>query len=537
MNLLQGHILVVDDNEMNRDLLSRRLLRQGHTVVLAENGRQALAKVNEQAFDVILLDIMMPEVNGFEVLAHIKANQQLRHIPIIIISAAEDIESIVKAIELGAEDYLPKPYNTLLLKARLDACLEKKRLHDQEQARMAEMSALQQIDHELNRTLDLKRAMKVTLEWAMRQSGAEAGLMGSVDSEGMITIMAAQGYDEAVIHENSQFAAATVPIVQDVIRNQKLEIRPNTERKGLLALSQSQIAIPVCRETAVLALILLENSTPRIWSESLVNFLDRLTDHAAIAIANGQMYEAVQTANLAKTEFVSFVSHELKVPMTSIKGYAELLLMDSFGPLNEAQRKYLKTIRSNVDRMARLVSDLSDSARIEVGQLRLEMGEADIAEAIEDVVASTRGQMEEKGQVLSLEIAEDLPLVWADRTRLIQILTNLVSNANKYTPKDGHITIRAFRTETAVTPTDTPRAMIQVSVKDNGLGMTEADQANIFQKFSRSKDEEALKAPGTGLGLNITKSLVEMHNGRIWFESKFREGTTFSFVLPVLASQ
>lgn len=130
----QGTVLIVDDIETNRDLLSRRLKKQGHTIVMAENGQQALGLLQQQSVDVVLLDIMMPHMNGYEVLEHLKANPALRHIPVIMISALDDIESVVRCIELGAEDYLFKPFNPTLLKARIGACLEKKRLRDQEQA-------------------------------------------------------------------------------------------------------------------------------------------------------------------------------------------------------------------------------------------------------------------------------------------------------------------------------------------------------------------------------------------------------------------
>jgi CheY-like chemotaxis protein/class 3 adenylate cyclase len=128
----QGSILVVDDNEMNRDLLARHLERQGHTVSLAENGRQALEMVGSQAYDLVLLDIMMPEMNGYEVLQRLKSDPTLRDIPVIMISALSEMDSVVRCIEMGAEDYLPKPFNPVLLRARTDASLEKKRLRDKE---------------------------------------------------------------------------------------------------------------------------------------------------------------------------------------------------------------------------------------------------------------------------------------------------------------------------------------------------------------------------------------------------------------------
>lgn len=126
-------ILVVDDNEMNRDLLSRRLRRDGHTVEVAENGREAMEMVSAAPFDLVMLDIMMPEMNGYEVLAAMKASPTLRHIPVIMITAIDDAESVIRCIELGAEDHLPKPFNPLLLRARVGASLARKQLHDRQQ--------------------------------------------------------------------------------------------------------------------------------------------------------------------------------------------------------------------------------------------------------------------------------------------------------------------------------------------------------------------------------------------------------------------
>lgn len=132
-------ILVVDDNELNRDLLARYLNRQGHRVMTAENGAQALDKIQQHPFDLVLLDIMMPEMNGYQVLEHLKADTELRHIPVIVISAVSDLDSVVRCIELGADDYLMKPFNRVLLRARIGSSLERKRLRDQEQAYLMQL--------------------------------------------------------------------------------------------------------------------------------------------------------------------------------------------------------------------------------------------------------------------------------------------------------------------------------------------------------------------------------------------------------------
>ena len=155
---VSGHILVVDDNEMNRDMLSRRLIRQGHTVEMAVDGRQALEMITTKKFDLILLDIMMPEMNGYEVLENLKADSSMPYIPVIMISAIDELDSIVRCIELGAEDYLPKPFNRVLLKARIGASLEKKRLRDRQEA------YTRQLDIENQRKSDeLEQARKIQL--------------------------------------------------------------------------------------------------------------------------------------------------------------------------------------------------------------------------------------------------------------------------------------------------------------------------------------------------------------------------------------
>jgi DNA-binding response OmpR family regulator len=140
--LFPGHLLVVDDNETNRDMLSRRLRHQGYRVSMAEDGRRALQAVRDQPIDLVLLDVLMPEMDGYETLKQLKADASLRDIPVIMISALNEIQSVVRCIEHGAEDYLPKPFNPVLLRARIGACLEKKRLRDQEVLYLQDVSRI-----------------------------------------------------------------------------------------------------------------------------------------------------------------------------------------------------------------------------------------------------------------------------------------------------------------------------------------------------------------------------------------------------------
>ncbi len=404
-------------------------------------------------------------------------------------------------------------------------------LTDQElAARVEELSVMQRIDRELNASLEMERAMRLTLDWAMRQSNAEAGLIGMLE-EGKLRVMAQTGYGESMDKAMEQPMDLSLPALEAAVESglpQRVRSGAGVAG-GLLSSALQHVVIPIRRETSVIGLLLLESSSD---SQEDLAFLSRLTDHAAIAISNAQLYEEVQRANLAKSDFVSLVAHELKNPMTSIKGYTELLAAGAVGAVNEMQANFLNTIRSNTDRMANLVSDLNDTTKIEAGRLRLDFKSVEVNELVDEIVRSSKRQIDDKKQTIQVELPPQLPKVWGDRTRLGQVMINLVSNANKYTPEGGALVIGAEASANHWDPEGAGQ-VVHLWVRDSGIGISPEDQPKIFQKFFRSEDPKAREVPGTGLGLNITKSLVEMQGGRIWFESQHQRGSTFHFTVPV----
>ena len=404
-------------------------------------------------------------------------------------------------------------------------------LTDQElAARVEELSVMQRIDRELNASLETDRAMHITLEWAMRQANADAGLIGML-KEGKLDIVAEVGFDQNLGMSTEQVVDLTLSGFQAAIDSglpQRVRLQADGIA-GLLPSSDHQVVVPIRRETSVIGLLVLESVSS---AQEDLGFLSRLSDHAAIAISNAQLYAEVQRANVAKSDFVSLVAHELKNPMTSIKGYTELLAAGAVGAVNEMQANFLNTIRSNTERMSTLVSDLNDNSKIEAGRLRLDFKPVILTDVVDEVVRSTKHQMEEKKQTITVELPPGLPKVWGDQTRLGQVFTNLVSNANKYTPEGGSLFVGAAPSTNQWDPTGV-KDVVHIWVRDNGIGISPEDQQRIFQKFFRSEDPKARETPGAGLGLNITRSLVEMQGGRIWFESQYGQGTTFHFTIPV----
>jgi len=228
-------------------------------------------------------------------------------------------------------------------------------------------------------------------------------------------------------------------------------------------------------------------------------------------------------ADRAKSEFVSTVSHELRTPMTAIKGYTDLLYAGAVGPINTEQKRFLQIIKSNTDRLTALINDLLDISRVETGRVRFEPKPVQIGEVIADVVNALAGQAEVKRQTLTYEVMGGLPEIMGDRDRLNQVLTNLVSNAIRYTPEEGTIEVRAYLVEGAV----------RVDVRDTGIGIAPEDLGRIFERFYRADHPMVQETSGTGLGLPIVKMFVEMHGGRVWVESELGKGSTFTFILPV----
>jgi CheY-like chemotaxis protein/two-component sensor histidine kinase len=201
----------------------------------------------------------------------------------------------------------------------------------------------------------------------------------------------------------------------------------------------------------------------------------------------------------------------------------DLLIAGEVGGVTPEQQEFLDIVKTNVDRLVELINDLLDISRIEAGRIELKRKALDINHLIQQVANTLRPQIRAKQQQLTLDLADDTPPVWGDRDRVIQVLTNLFSNASKYTPAGGSITVAARNLGERV----------RVDVQDTGIGLAPEDQAQLFTKFFRAKDRVTQEVGGTGLGLSITRSLVEMHGGEISVKSAPGKGSTFSFTLPL----
>ncbi len=388
------------------------------------------------------------------------------------------------------------------------------------QARVTELQMLGRIDRELNEAIGGGAVLKTTLAWAARMAEAGGAALGLIeqDEDGQpgLRIAAVHGQNlPESLAEGALIPASRDPDLARVIAGSEAQLRSEG--------AQTLLFVPIRHESRTVGAIIL--AAGHAFSDEQRDLVTRLAGRAAVAIQNMRLIEAVRAADRAKSEFVSVVAHELKVPMTSITGYADLLKLA--GPVNDQQIEFIEKVKSNVLRMKILVSDLSDISRIESGNLRMDLEPVDPLEALQTARDGAATQIQERGHTLVEEVSPGLPPVYADRNRLTQVLLNLLSNAYKYTPDGGTITVRAWHESGA----DGGRVFF--AVQDTGVGMTPEEVEKLGTKFWRADNDHTLKQPGTGLGFAITRNLITLMKGDLTIQSAPGQGSTFTFGVPV----
>ncbi len=385
------------------------------------------------------------------------------------------------------------------------------------QERVTELRQLRRVDRDLNEALSAGDVAAVTLRWAVEMAAARGGALGLIESDPaglqFMTIIAKHGEDAYLPAGLAQGAALLVsgyPALARTLTGGECQTNNQGEQHALL--------VPIRCENSPVAVLILGGD--HAYTPDQCDLVARMADRAAVALQNTRLFEAVKAADRAKSEFVSVVAHELKVPMTSISGYADLLRMT--GDITEQQGEFVGRIKNNVNRMKILVSDLSDISRIESGNLHMEFAPLNAQDALEQAREGASTQIAKRGHTLVEEIAPGLPPVLADRNRLTQVLLNLLSNAYKYTPDGGTITLGAWAAGDRVA----------FSVADTGIGMTPEEVARLGTKFWRADHSHAISQPGTGLGFAITRNLIALMGGDLSIHSTPGEGSCFTFTLP-----
>ena len=319
-------------------------------------------------------------------------------------------------------------------------------------------------------------------------------------------------------------------------------IHPLNQQLALLTQAKALIAVPLKAKDRIIGSLTVDRVQEHSLTQDDLELMITVANHVAIALDNASAYEQIEELNLGleskvrertaeleqadrlRSQFLSHVSHELKTPLTSIKGFLQNMLDGLTGPLNEKQQRYLSRMLDNSDRLIRMIEDLLDRTKIQSGRLDLVPGEIDVGHCVGDAVEQLRLLAQAKRQTLETVVPPVPLMVWADRDRLIQIVTNLVQNAVKFTPDGGSILV-TVRQENPM--------LAGVSVRDTGPGIAPEFLDQVFDPFFRIKQART-GTKGLGLGLSIVRTLVELQGGTIVAQSEPGQGAELSFTIPLL---
>lgn len=422
---------------------------------------------------------------------------------------------------------------------QISEALENARLLEQTQKRAVEMETVAQVSTATSSILEVQQMLQAVVDLTKGSFGLyhahiylytkeqkELELVAGAGEVG--SIMVAEGWHIPLYQQQSLVARAARSRRGLIITDTRKE--PDYLPNPLLPETRSEMIVPMIVGDTLVGVLDLQSNRPNAFTDDDLRIQTTLSTQVAIAVQNARLYqEQIETAeklrdvDKLKSQFLASMSHELRTPLNSIIGFADVLLEGIDGELNERMEEDVQLIREGGQHLRALIGDILDMAKIEAGRMDLSYGMVDLDRVAHEVMAATSGLIKDKPINLKLTKEEDGFIIEADRTRLVQVLLNLLSNAAKFTDK-GDIELSFKRQD---------EEHLVIGVRDSGIGIKPEDASQVFEQFRQIGGLENRKAGGTGLGMPITKQLVELHGGRIWLESVYGEGTTFFVLLPI----
>lgn len=621
-------ILIADDQPDNRALLARYLTYEGYGHIQSGDGLETLEKVRSEMPDLILLDVNMPFKDGFAVLEEIRADPITQHIPVIILTAARlDPAEIQSGLNMGADDYVTKPFDRLELLARIRTKLRVKEAEDVIRRRNRELNFLPEIGKELGARLNIDELSELVLRRTVETMGAMVGHILLLNQRSPI-------HKEYHISAEVQAPETQLPPLNQLLEQIKATresiLIKNTHADELWQTSStdpvhSAIIVPLFGRLDLIGVLILVHEQVDYFKEDHQLLLQAITGQAAIAMENTRLYanmaqeqqklsailqsaadaiimfdvdgclsmlnpaarslfagetvqiglplargtghdtliEALEEAYTSgrtyaremdwrdnrvfntlftpiaeggcvvvlhdvthfkelekvKNSFVATASHDLRNPITTIKGYSQLL--KSAGPLNEHQADFIRRIQNAAEHMRELVENVLDLAKMDLGaEKKHEL--LDVTAILHEMAEEFRPQAEGKGQILRFEHTGSSSPVMGDALKLRQALRNLIGNAIKYTPEIG----------TVMLTLEQEPELAKIHIRDTGYGIPAEDLPHLFKRFYRVRNN-GHDIEGNGLGLAIVKGIAEEHGGDVTVTSEIGKGSCFTLSLPL----
>ncbi len=477
--LFVPQILVVDDEVRIREGCQMVLSELGFEVAIASDGEEGLRMIEERYFDIILLDLMMPTISGFDVLSRVRDLHP--DTVVIVITGYATIEHSIEAMKKGAFDFIPKPFNPEQLRAVVAKAIKYYRaLQDIADSR----SRLRMV---VNRLTD--------------------GVMTTDDCK-------------RIVLANPAFRHAIGIHGEDIIGHQVSEY---TTDETLNEMIDQALVMPLdTSDELTRELVVSQGTAERILSARCAPFRGRAGRNLGTITVLHDI-TALKKIDQMKSDFVSMVSHEIRSPMNSLLMQLKIILDGLAGTVTDKQRAILERASGKILNLTDLVTELLDLARIESGLITHDKETIEMQDLLAEQVKFHEGSAQEKNIGIRFERVDHLPAILANRQGMDEVFTNLITNAIKYSPANTEITIS----------TGIENRCLTVIVRDSGFGIPEEDLDKIFTRFYRVKNADTREIHGTGLGLAIVKSIVEAHHGNLRVESELGQGTAFTVLLPL----
>lgn len=552
-------ILVVDDDLEIVDYLTELLTARGYAVETAYTGEEALAAmragssslISPGGIDLVIQDVRIPEPDGYEVCRRAKADEVLRHIPIIMVTALGSKKNVTHGLEIGADDYIAKPFAPEELLARVKAMLRMRQMEREVLRHNRELTALNTIASVVSRSLDLEEVLPATLGTIMSLLEMRAGAVCLLDDESEhLTVRAQRGFTATGSQALGRalwrvgqgivggVAESGEPVLLEDLTG--IELWPvavsteTDEANGLEETSFSLLCVPLPAQDRVLGTLVVLRSRPPGFSMPDQALLAAIGQQIGISVENARLYtelsqfardlersqaQLVQAEKLAAMgRLTASIAHELNNPLQAVQNCLHLTLNRKLG--EEKQHHYLSLAQEEVERLIDIVLRMLDFYRPSRGQRTL----TDINNLIENVLALAAKKLQRGKVTVYRQLARDLPFVNVVGDQIKQVFLNMVINAIEAMPRGGDLIITS-RLENG--KDEREEKWLRVSFADNGMGLSPEELRRIFEPFYTTKSR------GTGLGLAVSYGIVERHGGRIDVKSVPGQGTLFSVHLPL----
>jgi len=425
--------------------------------------------------------------------------------------------------------------------SQIGVAVENARLFSELEKNHRMLEALYSIESVVSRSLNLDEIFNIALSKALEVTDTEAGTLYSFDGE-VLRLEAFKGLspefkEKAIIREMGEgipgiAAQLKKAITMDISQFPSPNLLPYVVKEGLV----SFIGTPLLSKSKVVGALSLGTKKKRIFNQDDLDLLLSIGNAIGIAVENAQLYkesnenlqklqkayEELQTLDKMKDEFISIVSHELKTPLISIKGYGELLYDEKLRGRLDEQKKSLEAILRNADRLTRLINSILFISKLHAGKIEYHFEPLDIDEIVRVCVSDFKSMMDKKQIIFEKDIPE-ISKVRGDKDKFAEVINNLLDNAVKFTLDGGKISIKAWD----------EAENVHLTVSDNGIGIPADIIPKLFTRFYQVDESTARKYGGTGLGLYITKNIIDAFRGKIWIESEVGKGTTVHILVPI----